>query len=200
MARQSLGVPADARVLLFASEWLENQYKGLPTLLQALEILKTTPCLHLVTVGNGKVAHCPIAHTSLGVVVDEQRMSLAYNAADLFVLPSVQDNFPNTALEALACGLPIVGSRVGGIPEIVRQDCTGTLFEAGDADALAAAIRKLLMSPDRLGQMSIECRRVAVEEYSLEVQAKRYADLYSSLLVSSPSSAKERDADSLYHR
>ena len=108
-------------------------------------------------------------------------MSLVYSAADLFILPSLQENFPNTALEALACGVPIVAFDVGGIPEIVRNGLTGTTVAVGDAEALAKAMKDLLISPERRGTISANCRRIAVEEYALEVQARRYAALYESM-------------------
>jgi glycosyltransferase involved in cell wall biosynthesis len=160
----------------------------MPTLLRAIEQLKATPDLFLLTLGRGHLMNSPVPNVALGPISDEERLSLAYNAADLLLLPSVQENFPNTALEALACGLPVIGSRVGGVPEIVREDCTGSLVEVGNADALAGAIKELLGTPDRLREMSIKWRRVAVEEYSLEIQARRYAELYASLLQPSASS------------
>jgi glycosyltransferase involved in cell wall biosynthesis len=118
----------------------------------------------------------------LGLLEDEKFLSLAYSAADLFVLPTLQDNFPNTALESLSCGLPVVGFKVGGVPEIVREGCTGLLAEAGNSEALANAIESLLTDPGRRLEMAANCRRIAVEEYRLEIQARRYLELYASML------------------
>jgi glycosyltransferase involved in cell wall biosynthesis len=179
-ARQELGISADDKVLLFVTQWLDDRYKGLPTLLQAVERLKAIPQLRLVTVGRGTLPDCSVPHTSLCFAGDDERLSLAYSAADLFVLPSVEENFPNSALEALACGLPVVGSKVGGVPEIVREGCTGVVVERGNSEALATAVQGLLNDPERLRQMSANCRRIALEEYSLEIHAKRYVDIYSS--------------------
>jgi glycosyltransferase involved in cell wall biosynthesis len=184
-ARRQLGVPLDATVLLFVSQWLRDRNKGMPTLLAALERLKGNMSLLLLSIGRGELADCPVPHMPLGSVDDEERLAVAYNAADLFLIPSVQDNFPNTALEALASGLPSVGSRVGGVPEIVREGSTGSLADVGDADAFAGAIAQLLSSPERLHEMSMQCRRIAVEEYALEVQAKRYVEVYQSALEAS---------------
>ncbi len=110
-------------------------------------------------------------------------MAQAYTAADLFVLPSYQDNFPNTALESQSCGIPAVAFAVGGIPEIVRNGVTGVTVHPGDIDLLAKAIEDLLNAPQKIAELSANCRRVAVTEYSSEVQAKRYLDLYESLFV-----------------
>jgi glycosyltransferase involved in cell wall biosynthesis len=107
---------------------------------------------------------------------------MIYSAADIFVLPALQDNFPNTALEALACGLPVIAFDAGGVPEIVRDGLTGLLVEPANPQALASAIEELVGNPERRKEMSANCRRIAVQEYALEVQARRYSDLYSSLL------------------
>jgi len=189
LARQIMGIPLASKVLLFVAQWLEDDFKGWPTLLRAVDRLRAIPDLCLLTIGHGSLGNTPVPNISLGPVSDEERLCLAYNAADLLVLPSVQENFPNAALEAIACGLPIVGSRVGGVPEIVRDDYTGRLVEARDADGLAGAIKKLLEAPNHLRDMAVRCRRIAVQEYALDIQARRYADLYASLVQPQANSA-----------
>ena len=106
-----------------------------------------------------------------------------YGAADLFVCPSLQDNLPLTVVEAMSCGTPVVGFDVGGIPDMVRPDVTGSLVPPGNVAALGAAIAKLLEDDPLRREMSANCRRVAVEEYALEVQARRYVELYERLLT-----------------
>jgi glycosyltransferase involved in cell wall biosynthesis len=106
------------------------------------------------------------------------RLSLLYSAADVFVIPSVQEAFGQTALEAMACGTPVVGSAVGGIPEIVQDNVTGWLVPAASPDALREAILKLLHDSEKRAQMSANCRRVVLENYTLEAQANRYENLY----------------------
>ncbi len=123
-----------------------------------------------------------IPSTALGVVTDEKLLSAVYSASDAFILPTLQDNFPNTALEALACGVPVVSFRVGGVPEIVRDGVTGLLVEAGDGEGLGKAIGELLRNPERRRAMSANCRRVAVTEYGLEIQARRYVEVYREML------------------
>jgi glycosyltransferase involved in cell wall biosynthesis len=155
-------------------------------LLAAIEKLKANPNLWLLVVGEGdEFKSLGVKSVFLGSVQDEQLLVNAYGAADLFVLPSMEDNFPNTALEAVACGLPIIGSRVGGIPEVVRDRQTGLLFNRGDAQSLATSAQELLSDGAERRRMSEECRRIAVEEYRLELQSRRYLELYSTLLSSS---------------
>jgi glycosyltransferase involved in cell wall biosynthesis len=184
--RKALNIPEDAHVLLFVAQWLSDKYKGMEILLAAIEKLKANPNLWLLVVGEGdEFKSLGVKSVFLGSVQDEQLLVNAYGAADLFVLPSMEDNFPNTALEAVACGIPIIGSRVGGIPEVVRDRQTGLLFNRGDAQSLATSAQELLSDGAERRRMSEECRRIAVEEYRLELQSRRYLELYSTLLSSS---------------
>lgn len=189
-ARDVLGIPRDARVVLFGSYFGKDNYKGSSYLAQALNQLPPIPNLLVISVGSGEselqgTVSLPIK--ALGFIEDEHRMSLAYSAADLFALPSLQDNFPNTALEAIACGIPTVGFRTGGIPEIVRDGQTGLIVEPRDSAAFAQALKCLLGDDDRRAGMSLSCRKTAVDEYSLEAQARRYAALYTAMLDPRPS-------------
>jgi glycosyltransferase involved in cell wall biosynthesis len=182
-ARRLLGIPTNAKVVLFVSQWLDDPYKGMRTLWDAVERLRSIPDLCLLVLGKGEVVQkVGVRSIFLGSVDDEERLSFAYSAADLFLLPSSEDNFPNTALESLACGLPVIGSNVGGIPEIVREGYTGSLVEKGDAEGFANATEELLREDGLRAQMSENCRRVAVQEYALKVQSTRYLELYKDLL------------------
>ena len=118
---------------------------------------------------------------SIEYVRDEMTMSMVYSLADVFVIPSLQDNLPNTSLEALACGVPTVAFSVGGLVDVVRPGKTGALVSPGDVRGLGDAVASLLSKDDERSTMAVECRRVAVEEYALEVQARRYAALYESM-------------------
>jgi glycosyltransferase involved in cell wall biosynthesis len=191
-ARELFGIPRKAKALLFVAQWLDDRYKGMPTLLAAIERLRSIPEVCLLVLGRGEdVKKCGIRSIFLGSIGDDERMSYAYSAADLFLLPSVADNFPNTALESLSCGLPVIGSAIGGIPEMVRDGYTGLLVPPNDAQALANAAALLLENPDRLKGMSANCRRVAVQEYTLDLQAQRYLEIYGGML-----SARRRSFDS----
>jgi glycosyltransferase involved in cell wall biosynthesis len=114
-------------------------------------------------------------------VSDEASMSLLYNTADLFVIPSIEDNLPNTALEAQACGVPIVGFRVGGLPEIVRDGQTGVLVTPSDAHALRFAVAALMGNSEQRSAMSKASRIRAETEFRLDLQARRYVELYAEM-------------------
>ncbi len=178
-ARATLGVPAEKKVILFAAHSIANRRKGFDLLARALAGLDDLDDLFLVSLGGG---HPPatgaLPHRHLGYVGDERLLSLVYSAADVFVLPSRQDNLPATGLEALACGTPVVGFAVGGVPDLVRPGVTGALADEVDAGALGATLRDILSHEDRLAELRRRCRAVALDEYTLERQARDYRALY----------------------
>ena len=182
-SRDLLGIPQDARVIFFLAGTLDNRRKGFSLLLEALPYCaKHIDKLLLVSLGESPPkmdGGVPWLH--LGSINDDRLLSLVYSAADLFVLPSLQDNLANTVLEAMACGVPVVSFNAGGTPDMVRPGITGQLVPAYDVSALAAVIVQLMNAPDLLRSMSAHCRRVALDEYSLTLQAQRYAELYKAL-------------------
>ena len=183
VARDALEIPREAKVILFIAGSLNNRRKGFDMVLQALAGMSDLPSLFLLTLGSGKPSvEFPIPNLHLGHIANERLLSLVYSAADLFVIPSLQDNLPNTVLESLSCGTPVVGFDVGGIPEMVRSSVTGMLAPPQDVKALQTTIIQLLKDDNRRREMAANCRRIAVEEYSLEVQAQRYVELYEQIL------------------
>ena len=173
---------AESLVILFLADWAGEKRKGFSLLVEALKSFRNDPRVHFLTVGREMPAvDLGPRVTSIASVADDEKLSSIYSAADVFVLPSLQDNLPNTALEALACGVPIVAFDSGGVPEIVKAGETGRLVPVGDVNGLAAAIAALLENKEERLKMSELGRRSAVQNYGLEVQAKRYEALYSEL-------------------
>jgi glycosyltransferase involved in cell wall biosynthesis len=182
-ARHSLGIPQEARVVLFVADYITNRRKGFSLLVQALNAATEADNLFLLSLGHGKPSlSSRIPHLHLGHSVDDRRLALAYSAADVYVIPSLQDNQPNTVLEAMACGTPVVGFNVGGIPDMVRSGITGLLAPAGDVDGLLGAIREILRCPARRATMGANCRRIVMEEYRLNEQVRSYAQVYETVL------------------
>lgn len=181
-ARAVLGVSCEARVLLFVADDIGSPFKGFAVLAEAVARIARDEPVELLVVGRGEfVPMPPVPVRRLGYVGDDRRRALAYSAADLFVCASTQDNFPSTVLESLACGTPVVGFAAGGVPDMLTAD-TGVLVSPGDSAALGAAIIELLRNPERRVLMAGACRRRAVAEYALEVQAVRYQQLYRQIL------------------
>lgn len=119
---------------------------------------------------------CPVHW--LGPVRDDYIMALIYSAADVMAVPSRQDNLPNTAVEANACGTPVVAFNIGGLPDIVLQEQNGWLAPAFDTDQLARGILWLLEDQERWYELSQSARQLAVERYSPGVIVAQYFEVY----------------------
>jgi glycosyltransferase involved in cell wall biosynthesis len=176
--RDELRISRDARLLGVVGDIVPR--KGQLHLVRAMpQILNAFPNAHLICVGHWKdgeqAKFCSEAQR-LGVAShitwSEARDDIARVLAmfDLFVLPSLEENLPLTILEAMASGLPIVASRVGGIPECVANEQTGLLVPAADHAALASAIVRLLRDPLLARSMGQLGRTRAIESFSLSSQ------------------------------
>lgn len=184
-ARKTLGIPALARVVLFVAYSTELVRKGFSMLVSALGSMTDVPDLFLLSIGQGSPSNLPsVPHTHLRYTDEDRLLSLVYSAADVFVAPSSQDNLPATVLEALACGVPVVATGVGGVPEAVRPGVNGALVEPDDAAGLAAAIRTIIGDDDVRRQLGAGARRIALDEYALDIQARRYLEIYTALVDS----------------
>jgi glycosyltransferase involved in cell wall biosynthesis len=182
-SREMLGIPLEARVILFLAEGVRDPRKGLHLVTRALENIESPSGMFLLSLGSGAPVEFrgfPSAH--INHVCDDSFLSQVYSAADILVAPSLQDNLPNTVLESISCGTPVVGFAVGGIPDMVRPGLTGVLAAPGDATDLRRAIIELLSDEEGRKKMAIHCRKIATQEYSLEIQARRYVDLYEEIL------------------
>jgi glycosyltransferase involved in cell wall biosynthesis len=183
-ARQKLNLPLAAKIVLFIASSLTIVRKGGILLVESLNKLRDSNNLLVATVGQDELKidkHIKTHH--FGYIHDnDPLLSLIYSAADIFIAPSLQENFSNTVLESFACGTPVIGFDVGGMPDMVRKGVTGELAEINDVYSLCNAIAKLLKNDAIREDMSRNCRRIALTEYSLEVQAKKYIHLYESML------------------
>lgn len=191
--RSKLGIPSEARVVLFSADSVALKRKGFSLLAEALANLSSVDNLFLISIGKGRPAiESAVPHLHLGSISDDQRLAEVYSSADVFAIPSLQDNLPNTVMEALSCGTPVVGFAVGGIPEMVRPGITGLVVPPLDVSELRSGIIEILQDIEGQAAMHAHCRSVAVREYSLETQAQRYAALYEDLLQSAEKDASER--------
>jgi glycosyltransferase involved in cell wall biosynthesis len=165
-ARQRLGIEPDRRIILFGAFGGERDpRKGADLLRSALPrvVLRLTDMgrepLELVTfggsLGTGRFGDLPVR--SIGRL-DDEALRLHYSAADVMVVPSRQDNLPQTAVESIACGTPVVGFRVGGLPDIVEERVTGRLVEPFSPLALAEGITWVLEDAHRSARLSVAAR------------------------------------------
>lgn len=182
-ARGILNLPKDVPLLLFgATGGAKDPRKGFDLLLGALGHLRGEfPGLELVVFGQSAPEQ-PLAlgfsvHY-MGALHDDVSLALLYSAVDAFVLPSRQDNLPNTGLEAHACGTPVIGFDVGGLPDIVVHQETGYLARPFDTVDLAYGIRWVLSDSNRLACLGQAARVRACTEWSQTRVAAGYDAVY----------------------
>lgn len=187
-ANDRLDLPDDGvRRLLFGSASVTDERKGFRYLADALAILhrrQPNLRLELLVFGKGRsylFDEIPYAVRHLGILSQTDDIVAAYNAADGLVVPSLEDNLPNTIMESLACGTPVVGFRTGGIPEMIEPGQTGYLAATGSADELADGIQQLITHPD-LPQLRQNARLFAETHYAEPVVVQQYLDRYQTMV------------------
>ena len=109
-----------------------------------------------------------------------------YSAADAMVIPSRQDNLPNTGLEANVCGTPVVAFDTGGLPDIVADRTTGALAEPFEPASLASAIRWVLEDPHRRRELGAAAKQRAEQLWAPSRIASLYAEIYENVTRSTP--------------
>ncbi|WP_284260970.1 glycosyltransferase family 4 protein [Roseicyclus amphidinii] len=182
-ARKMLGLPQDDLILLFGAHGLSDPRKGMDLLHAALAgVDRSARPVTLATLGGGKG---PDGSIALGHIDDVGRMSLAYSAADLLVLPTRAEAFGQVLSEAMSCGTPCVSFRVGGVPDVVRHGQTGLLAEPEDVASLRQAIETLLHDDVLRQRMGRASREIAVSEFADTSIAGRYGALYDTLIDAS---------------
>ena len=188
-ARREFDLPQDQPIALFAAASLSNRRKGFNEAARAMRILQdrmSEPPL-LITMGNTKGITGGRGGDSVrhfGFVGDPEQQAKLYAAADLFLCTTLADAQPQTALESIACGTPIVAFNVGPMPDIVGGESHGWISPALTPPSLADTIEHALSDPRRLDEVGERCRKKAEQDFSLDVQTDQYIALYESLLSS----------------
>ena len=178
-ARQRLGLPLDKKLILFASQRVTNVNKGMDYLIEACRQLQLADAAVVILGGHAEevVSQLSLEAYPLGYVNEEQRIVDVYHAADVFVLPSLSENLPNTIMEAMACGVPCVGFKVGGIPEEIDHRRNGYVAEYRSAEDLAHGIRWILTEAD-YEELSKNAIHKVMQNYSQQSVALKYLDVY----------------------
>jgi len=185
-SRKKLGLPVDKKLLLFSAVNLNDYRKGYSFLAKALlQMTAQGSDMELVLVGNSKnkLPELPLKVNHIAFVSNETDMAKVYNAVDLYVTPSLEENLPNTIMEAMACGTPCVGFNTGGIPEMIDHKINGYVAAYKSAEDLAAGIRWILLEADyaALSEKAVEKVR---SHYAEWIVAAEYAEVYKSALKS----------------
>ncbi len=187
-ARRVLGLDQDKKYVLSGSAGGSPNIKGEDLLESAMKKVaeSDSDSIELLVFGKyqpaGYVESLYKTHW-LGPVRDDSVMRLIYSAADVMVVPSRQDNLPNTAVEAHACGTPVVAFNIGGLPDIVEQKQSGWLAPAFDTDNLAEGVLWVLSSQSRWDQLSTTARKIAQERFSTKAVTEQYMRVYENALL-----------------
>lgn len=189
-ARKRLGLPADKRIILFVSQKVTDERKGMDYFIKAIQKMteadSTANATTIVSIlgGHGEeiAGKLSVPTYPLGYVSDDRTIVDVYNSADVFVLPSLEDNLPNTIMEAMACGVPCVGFNVGGIPEMIDNGQTGYVAKERDADDLAKGIMWAL-EPKNQATLSANAVDKVQRNYSERAVAMQYIDIYTDAMA-----------------
>jgi glycosyltransferase involved in cell wall biosynthesis len=187
-ARSLLGIAEDAKVVIFAAHVaVPGTRKGGEFVVPAMEGVARAVGGNIVLVVLGEMAESwkegmGYRTVRLGYTQSERLLAIVYSAADVLLSPSVAENFPNTVLEAFACGTPAVAFDVGGMSDVVTPMETGYLARYRDPEDLAHGLGLLLTEDVLRMRMKSNCEKFIKEEYSLELQAKRFKELYERVL------------------
>ena len=189
-ARMDEGLPVDKQLILFVCQRVTNPNKGMSYLIEACqklaeqrpEMKDQTGVVILGGHAEEVASRLPFDTYPLGYVSDQHRMARIYRTADVFVLPSLSENLPNTIMEAMACGVPCIGFRVGGIPEEIDHQKNGYVAEYRSADDLAYGIDWILHQADYKALSESAISKVR-HHYTGQQVAMQYTELYQQLLA-----------------
>jgi glycosyltransferase involved in cell wall biosynthesis len=201
--KESLGLSSETVTILFGAEYGTEKRKGFHEMVAAIKYCMEEPefqklikeeRIKILSFGypSGEVDEIGIPVMSLGYINSDEEVSRAYAAADVFIQSSLEDNLPNTMLEAMGCGTPVVAFNVGGMPDVIVNGRTGRLVPLADTHQMGEAILSLVFDHEQRKAMGQECRKKIREEFNLGVQTKRYVGLYEGLCEESGTSVQVR--------
>lgn len=185
-ARDLFHLPQDKKIIFFGATYLEDRRKGMPQLLDALNALAMNgDDVFLLVAGlNGKqlMNKLPFDGKYVGQLNDDLTLALAYQAADIFLCPSIEDAGPMMIPESMMCGTPVVAFNAGGAPDLIENLKTGYLANFADPNDLANGIHWLLGS-DNGQAIRIAANTVAKGKHSPQMVAMQFCNLFKSLLT-----------------
>ncbi|MBF2014112.1 MAG: glycosyltransferase family 4 protein [Rivularia sp. T60_A2020_040] len=189
IAREILNLPQDKKLILFgALEATSDKNKGFHLLQPALQKLSQSDCKNnteIVIFGAAQPENPPelgFKTYYLGHLYDDTSLAAVYSAADVMLVPSLQESFGQTASESLACGTPVVAFNATGLKDIVEHQQCGYLAKPYDIDDFAQGIIWVLENTQRHEKLSFYAREKAQREFTLELQAKRYSQLFAEII------------------
>jgi glycosyltransferase involved in cell wall biosynthesis len=191
LARQFLGIEPDKRVILFAASSRDDIRKGYQYFEESMLPLEYhLPGTLILSLGKGGVSNelkSKFQVIEMGYLQNERLIASVYAAADLMILPTIADNLPNTVLESMACGTPVVGFDVGGVKDMIQHMQTGYIAKCKDVDDLTFGMKTLLQDQASLERIQRKCVEIIAQNFSYQLSARRYLEIYQKLLNESKS-------------
>lgn len=187
-AREIWDLPINKKLILFgAMRATSDHKKGFDLLYKGIKqlIAKWSGKAELIVFGASEPENPPdfgLPVHYLGLLHDDVSLALLYAVADVMVVPSRQDNLPNTVVESLACGTPVVAFDIGGMPDMIDHQINGYFAKPFDTSDLAAGIDWVLSDENRYKELCINAREKAVACFDIKKVAMHYADLYESIV------------------
>ncbi len=176
-SRQVFNLPLEKKIILFVADSVDNHRKGFSLLQKALQYIDDhNYALAIVGRYTAIELNQRISAYHLGYISDEVLLASAYSAADIFVIPSVEDNLPNTVIESLACGTPVVAFNVGGLPDLISNGINGFIAEKINVEELYQAIVKALNYDFTRSHI----RNNAVSKFKPSIQVSKYMEIYKA--------------------
>ncbi len=191
LARDLLQLPQDKYLVLFgamrATSDLRKGWQFLKPTLDLLKQLGWQERLELVVFGSSKPEfpeNFGFPCHYLGELHDDLSLAVMYAAVDVLLVPSIQDNLPNTVIESISCGTPCVGFQIGGIPDVIQHKKQGYVAQPFECQDLANGIIWVLEDADRHKDLRLASRTKAEQDYGICLQAESYQKLFHQLLNS----------------
>lgn len=183
VARDRLEIKSRKRLILFVAMNTTDERKGFRFLAEALKKVNNEDA-ELLVIGKAKketLEALPLEVNYLGFIKSKEKMHAVYNAADVYVSPTLQDNLPNTVMESLSCGTPVVAFNTGGVPEMVEDGKEGRIVPQRDVPGLAKAIDWVLEDETRYRKLSENARQKVLDKFSYSKVANQYLRLFESM-------------------
>lgn len=200
--KQKIGLSPDTKVILVGAQSISQNVKGYIHLKKVLDILKDDLyCRNLIqskklvllifgyadgTENYGGI----IPIINMGFIEDRERLCEIYNAADVFIFPSVQDTFGMTATEAMSCGVPTIAFDVGAMSNVIRSGVNGYKVKINDYSAMASNVIQIVKENPIDAEA---CRKRIVDFYSLECETEKMLQLYQTLIKNSTVADAEKE-------